>query len=288
MSILSLCSGYGGLELAVQAAFDTQKIDAACDNYKPARQVLAHHHPAASIHNDVNDAELLDYKSSIITFGFPCQDLSRAGKQAGLNGTRSSLFYACMNVVRAVRPTEVIVENVPQVEKYADTINQEFFDAGYTTSWARAKAYEASLPHRRDRAFIYAHKLGRPERTTANTPTYTHSTPTFPTPTVVDMGWGRTAQEWETWLQTQKAKHNNGNGHGRSLYQMCGEGTLLVMEHLMGLPTGYITNQPISDAAKRRLLGNGVAPQQGHLGIYRAWKQHTERNHTWTPGPQNH
>jgi len=37
------------------------------------------------------------------------------------------------------------------------------------------------------------------------------------------------------------------------------------------------------DAAKRRLLGNGVAPQQGHLGIYRAWKQHSERNQEWRP-----
>lgn len=278
MSILSLCSGYGGLELALQSAFGPQRIDAVCDNYKAARQVLAHYHPTTAIHNDVNDPALSDYKSDVITFGFPCQDLSRAGKQAGLNGPRSSLFYACMNVVRAVRPTEVIVENVPQAEKYANIINQEFFDAGYTTSWARAKAYEAGLPHRRDRVFIYAHKLGRPERTTANTPTYIPATPTFPTPTVVDMGWGRTAHEWETWLEAQKAKHNNGNGHGRSLYQMCGEGTLLVMEHLMGLPTGYITNQPISDAKKRRLLGNGVAPQQGHLGIHRAWQQHIERN----------
>ncbi len=278
MSILSLCSGYGGLELAIQAAFGHQTIDAVCDNYKPARQTLAHHHPNTNVHTDINDPTLLDYKSDIVSFGFPCQDLSRAGKQAGLNGTRSSLFYACMNIVRAVQPTEVIVENVPQAEKHADTINQEFFDAGYTTSWARAKAHEAGLPHRRDRAFIYAHKLGHPERTDANAPTYTPTTPTFPTPTVVDMGWGRTANEWNTWLQAQKTKHNNGNGHGRSLYQMCHEGTLLVMEHLMGLPTGYITNQPISDAAKRRLLGNGVAPQQGHLGIYRAWKQHTERN----------
>ena len=278
MSILSLCSGYGGLELAIQQTFGPQNITAVCDNYKPARQVLAHHHPEADIHNDVNDTELLDYRSDIVAFGFPCQDLSRAGKQAGLNGTRSSLFYTCMSIVRSVRPAEVIVENVPQAEKYATAINQEFWDAGYTTSWARAKACEAGLPHRRDRVFIYAHKPGRPERTTINTPTYTPTIPTFPTPTVVDMGWGRTPQEWEAWIQAQKAKHNNGNGHGSSLYQMCQQGTILVMEHLMGLPTGYITNQPISDAAKRRLLGNGVAQQQGHLGIYRAWKQHTERN----------
>lgn len=150
MSILSLCSGYGGLELAIQAAFGPSTIDVACDNYRPARQVLAHHHPEAAIHNDVNDEGLLDCRSDIVAFGFPCQDLSRAGKQAGLNGARSSLFYACMNVVRATQPIEVVVENVPQAEKYATTINQEFWDAGHTASWARAKAYEAGLPHRRD------------------------------------------------------------------------------------------------------------------------------------------
>lgn len=276
MSILSLCSGYGGLEQAIDQVLGHQTIDAYCDNYKPARQVLKTHNPRTRIHNDVNDEALLNYKSSIIAFGFPCQDLSNAGKRAGINGTRSSLFYTCMNVVRAVQPTEIIIENVPQVERYKDTINQELWDAGYSTGWARAQACEAGLPHRRDRVFIYAHKMGRPDTSYPETQKPAPVTPTFPTPTVVDMGWGRTPQEWETWRQTQRAKHNNGNGHGRSLYQLCGEGTLLVMEHLMGLPTGYITNQPISESAKRRLLGNGVAPKQGALGIYRAWKQHQE------------
>lgn len=278
MSILSLCSGYGGLELAIQATFGPQAIDAVCDNYRPARHVLTQHNPGVVVYDDISAPGLLDYHSDIIAFGFPCQDLSRAGKQAGLNGARSSLFYTCMEVVRAVQPTEVIIENVPQAKKYANAINQELWDAGYTTGWANAKASEAGLPHRRDRVFIYAHKIGRPERDTASTPSFTPASPTFPTPTVVDMGWGRTQQEWDSWVTKQKVRHNNGNGHGRSLYQMCGEGTLLVMEHLMGLPTGYITNQSISDAAKRRLLGNGVAPQQGHVGIYRAWRQHTERS----------
>jgi len=63
-------------------------------------------------------------------------------------------------------------------------------------------------------------------------------------------------------------RHSNGNGHGRSLYQLCGEGTLMVMEHLMGLPTGYITGLGLSTAAQRRLLGNGVAPAQGALAIW--------------------
>ena len=111
MSILSLCSGYGGLEQAIDQALGHQTIDAYCDNYKPARQVLKTHNPWTRIHNDVNDEALLNYKSSIIAFGFPCQDLSNAGKRAGINGTRSSLFYTCMNVVRAVQPTEIIIEN---------------------------------------------------------------------------------------------------------------------------------------------------------------------------------
>lgn len=92
--------------------------------------------------------------------------------------------------------------------------------------------------------------------------------PTWPTPTVVDMGWGRSAQEWRDWTEAMRERHSNGNGHGRSLYQLCGEGTLLVMEHLMGPPTGYITGLGLSTAAQRRLLGNGVAPAQGALAIW--------------------
>lgn len=84
MSILSLCSGYGGLEQAIDQALGHQTIDAYCDNYKPARQVLKTHNPWTRIHNDVNDEALLNYKSSIIAFGFPCQDLSNAGKRAGI------------------------------------------------------------------------------------------------------------------------------------------------------------------------------------------------------------
>ena len=92
--------------------------------------------------------------------------------------------------------------------------------------------------------------------------------PAWPTPTVVDMGWGRSAQEWRDWTEAMRERHSNGNGHGRSLYQLCGEGTLMVMEHLMGLPTGYITGLGLSTAAQRRLLGNGVAPAQGALAIW--------------------
>ena len=130
------------------------------------------------------------------------------------------------------------------------------------------------LPHKRERTFIAAVRGGSSWLgNCATAPAQQAVEPSFPTPTVMDMGWGRSRDEWSTWIDNQRAKHRNGNGHGRSLYQLCGEGTLLVMEHLMGLPTGYITNQGLSVGAQRKLLGNGVAPAQGALGLYRALQQ---------------
>lgn len=273
MSVLSLCSGYGGLELALNHVLNPGPVLAYCDNYKPARHILKTHNPHTPIYDNVTHPALKHMRPNIITFGFPCQDLSRAGKQAGLNGPKSSLYYECMQVVEATTPSLIVIENVPQLTKYKTAIDNDLNTLGYTTSWATVQACDAGLPHRRKRVFILAqaHNPG-PIFTRQYTPPKP-AQPTLPTPTVVDMGWGRTPTQWETWKQTQKTKHNNGNGHGRSLYQIAGEATLQVMEHLMGLPNGYITNQDLSEAAQRRLLGNGVAPPQGALGIYTALTQ---------------
>ena len=97
---------------------------------------------------------------------------------------------------------------------------------------------------------------------------------TYPTPTVVDMGWGRTEREWESWREAQRAKHSNGNGHGQSLFQALGRpepaDACRAMESQMGLPRGWVTDLGLSISAQRRLLGNGVVPAQGALGIHRA------------------
>lgn len=96
----------------------------------------------------------------------------------------------------------------------------------------------------------------------------------LPTPTVVDMGWGRTPESWESWREAQRAKHGNGNGHGQSLYQAlgCPEPTEATreMERMMLLPEGRVTGAGLKVSAERRLLGNGVVPAQGALGIWRA------------------
>lgn len=275
MQVLSLCSGYGGLELALQRILTPAVPVAFCDIYGPARQVLETHYPDVPIYRDVLDPALKEIRAGAVTFGFPCQDLSNAGNRAGLiEGKRSSLFFSCMEVVEAVRPQAVFIENVPQLQRYRDIVDGTLRDLRLEPRWATVKACEAGLPHKRECTFIAAVRGGSSWLgNCATAPAQQDVEPSFPTPTVMDMGWGRSRDEWSTWIDNQRAKHRNGNGHGRSLYQLCGEGTLLVMEHLMGLPTGYITNQGLSVGAQRKLLGNGVAPAQGALGLYRALQQ---------------
>lgn len=276
MRVLSLCSGYGGLELALDALFPGRvSTIAVCDNYAPARQVLAKRFPAAAQYSDVADPIIELETADVVTFGFPCQDLSRAGKGAGLKGRRSGLFFRCAEIGHLSGAWALVIENVPQALKHRGAIDAELLRYGFTTSWGRARAHEAGLPHRRDRVFIVATRNGG--ALPPPVPVVPQAEParaSYPTPTVVDMGWGRTEGEWESWRAEQRAKHGNGNGHGQSLYQALGrpdpQVTCNTMESMMGLPRGWITDLGLSISAQRRLLGNGVAPPQGALGIYRA------------------
>ena len=279
MRVLSLCSGYGGLELALSQALPDRDLDliAVCDNYGPAREVLARHWPEAPQLKDVHDTVLNDVQADVVTFGFPCQDLSRAGYGAGLHGSRSGLFFRCAEVGHLSGARALVIENVPQALKYREAIDGELGRYGFAVRWARVEAWEVGAQHRRARVFLVASRgdgldlLGdaaRPE--TAQT----RPADLLPTPTVVDMGWGYSPEVWEEWREAQKRKHGNGNGHGQSLYQALGcpassEATR-EMERLMLLPGGWVTGQGLGVSAERRLLGNGVVPAQGALGTWRA------------------
>lgn len=277
MRVLSLCSGYGGLELALARALPAQTptMVAVCDNYGPARVVLAAHWPEAAQFKDVRELALDSVQADVVTFGFPCQDLSRAGHGAGLRGSRRGLFFRCAEVGHMSGAQVLVIENVPQALKYRETIDEELARYGFSVRWGRAEAWEAGLPHRRARVFLVAVRNGgegllQEDKGPSQTPE--RSSDFLPTPTVVDMGWGHSPEAWETWREAQRRKH--GNGHGQSLYQALGcpapEQATRAMERMMGLPEGWVTGQGLKVSAERRLLGNGVAPAQGALGIRRA------------------
>lgn len=279
MRVLSLCSGYGGLELALPRALPGRGIDvvAVCDNYGPARTVLKAHWPEAAQFKDVHELALDSVQADVVTFGFPCQDLSRAGHGAGLRGSRSGLFFRCAEVGHLSDAQALVIENVPQALRYREAIDSELGRYGFSVRWGRAESWEAGLPHRRARVFIVATRgegellvegAQKPDKVTGG------PSGLLPTPTVVDMGWGRSPEAWEAWREAQRHKHGNGNGHGQSLYQALGcpapEQATRAMERMMGLPAGWVTDRGLRISAERRLLGNGVVPAQGALGIWRA------------------
>ena len=269
----------GGLELALTRALPGLDWDlvAVCDNYGPARAVLARHWPRTAQFKDVHDPALDALESDVVTFGFPCQDLSRAGNGAGLRGRRSGLFFRCAEIGHLSGARVLLIENVPQALKYREAIDSGLGRYGFTVGWGRAEAWEIGARHRRARVFLTAVRDGGDSLLDgAVRPKTVPSRPEglLPTPTVVDMGWGRTPESWEDWRAAQRAKHGNGNGHGQSLYQALGcpapEEATLEMERMMLLPEGWVTGHGLKVSAERRLLGNGVVPAQGALGIWRS------------------
>jgi DNA (cytosine-5)-methyltransferase 1 len=115
LRVLSLFSGAGGADLALEAAGMT--VAALCEIEPHARAVLRHHWPDVPLHGDVSELDGTQYKGKvdIVVGGSPCQDLSVAGKRAGLtegSGTRSSLFYEQVRVWNETESPYLIWENV--------------------------------------------------------------------------------------------------------------------------------------------------------------------------------
>ena len=114
MNVLDLFSGIGGFAYAghMLGGFTTTQF---VENNAYCQQVLRKNFPLVPIHDDITtfDTSFKFGEYDLITAGFPCQDLSSAGKRAGLReGTRSSLFYTVMQIARRVRPKFILFENV--------------------------------------------------------------------------------------------------------------------------------------------------------------------------------
>lgn len=94
----------------------------------------------------------------IITGGFPCQDISNAGKRAGITGARSGLWGEMVRTIRMVRPKYVLVENVAALlNRGMGTVLGDLAAIGYDAEWDCLPAAAVGAPHCRDRAFIIAY-----------------------------------------------------------------------------------------------------------------------------------
>jgi len=98
----------------------------------------------------------------VITGGFPCQDISSAGKGAGLAGKRSGLWFEMLRVIKEVEPSFVFIENSPNLRtRGLATVLQGLASLGYDARWCVLGAWHVGAPHRRNRMWILAHsKIG--------------------------------------------------------------------------------------------------------------------------------
>ena len=172
MRVLSLFSGIGGLDLAAEWA--GMETVAFCEIEPFAVQVLERRFPAIENHGDITRftnrtlRELggspfhrfkcpADYNGTIdvIHGGFPCQDLSVAGKQAGLEGARSGLWFEMLRVIAECRPAFVLAENVRGAVNLAlDTVYSNLVGEGYKVYPYVIPASAVGAPHKRERLFV--------------------------------------------------------------------------------------------------------------------------------------
>jgi DNA (cytosine-5)-methyltransferase 1 len=159
LTIGSLFSGIGGLELGLERAGLGPVIwQAECDPY--CLKVLTKHWPQAERFTDVKQIDETTPRPDIICGGFPCQDISYAGKGAGINGSRSGLWSEYVRIIRALRSRFVVVENVPALlNRGMGRVLGDLAESGYDAQWDCVSASAVGAPHRRHRVFIVAHTM---------------------------------------------------------------------------------------------------------------------------------
>lgn len=164
MRVLDLFSGIGGFSLGLERA--GMKTVAFCEIDKFCQRVLRKHWPEVPIFDDVRElsAQHLTAKRiavDVIAGGFPCQDISAAGKGAGLDGERSGLWAEYARLIGEIRPRFAIVENTARLTiRGLDRIITDLAAHGYDAEWRTMGAAEIGAHHIRERVWILAYPEG--------------------------------------------------------------------------------------------------------------------------------
>ena len=164
MNVLDLFSGIGGFSLGLERA--GMRTVAFCEIDPFCRRVLAKHWPGVPCYDDVRSltADRLradGITADVICGGFPCQDISLAGKAAGIDGSRSGLWSEYARLIGEIRPLYVVVENVSALlGRGLDRVLGDLASLGYDAEWHCIPASAAGAPHIRDRVWIVAYPDG--------------------------------------------------------------------------------------------------------------------------------
>ncbi|MEU2874829.1 DNA cytosine methyltransferase [Streptomyces sp. NPDC007070] len=161
--LLALCAGYGGLETAISTGIGGRVV-AYAENDPHAAAVFAAHHPGAPNLGDITAVDwehVRDvYAPDVIGAGFPCRNISNAGRRDGIHGQWSRVWKNVAEAVGVVRPRYVFLENVAALRSRGlDVVAADLAAIWYDARWTclRAGDPEVGAPHPRDRWFAVAH-----------------------------------------------------------------------------------------------------------------------------------
>ena len=160
MTFGSLFAGIGGIDLGLEKhGLSCQwqvEIDPLC------REILSLRWPLVPKHDDVRTFPNKPMpRVDLIVGGFPCQDISHAGKKAGINGRQSGLWSEFHRILGVFMPDYALVENVPALRtRGLGRVLRDLAAIGYDAEWDSIPAAAVGAPFVRDRIFVVAHRSG--------------------------------------------------------------------------------------------------------------------------------
>lgn len=280
MKIGSLCTGYGGLDLAVEEHFNAKTVWCAeFDKY--ASQVIEQRFNIPNY----GDIKQIDWASlepiDILTAGYPCQPFSHAGYRKGTDDERH-IFPFILEAIGILRPQWVILENVRgHLSLGLKEVLAGLTSIGYDARWQVVRASDAGAPHQRARLFIIAYpnsnaceksrRAFRGVSSEAGKVIYGSDRAIY----------GCSNQDASNTNDQHKSHDGQVQELGRRFTPRCemhmqkppdaldqeGKLNAVFVEYMMGLPIGWVTETGLSRAQQLKMLGNGVVPQQAKLAL---------------------
>jgi len=163
--IAGLFAGIGGLEVGLHRA--GHKTELLCEVWEPAKAVLSAHLAATEIHNDVRTLETLPDGVDVVTAGFPCTDLSQAGRTAGILGTQSGLVAHVFRLLDQQHPRYLVLENVRNMLPLDRGLAMSYLVSelerrGYYWAYRVVDSRFTGVPQRRQRVLLVASRSEDP------------------------------------------------------------------------------------------------------------------------------
>lgn len=165
LAVAGLFAGVGGIELGLKQAGHRSVM--LCEIDESAAAVLSARFPGVPVHRDVTELDELPAETELVTAGFPCQDLSQAGRTKGIRGAKSGLVGEVFRLLRDRRPPWLLIENVPFMLHLArgealGVIIAALDELGYRWAYRVVDSRAFGLPQRRRRVFLLASRVGDP------------------------------------------------------------------------------------------------------------------------------